>query len=236
MIVMRRRFAAVVWKPRKNHRQIKALLFSACVLGLALWATSTAQTRTENKGAFCMSTSKLQRYVSRQLSIHIGGYTIRENIRPEWLIADDGARLELDFYIEELSAAIEVQGAQHYTFVEKFHGDYAGFQKRIKYDCAKRKTCIERGIKLYEVSNQREADEAVDNICLSVPVCEFRIDTIENTLSDSAIKKRRAEKEIRMLAKMIRNRKSEEKTIVRRIDAIKMLAEQNGIDLSRMKL
>lgn len=85
--------------------------------------------------------------------------TIRENHRPDWLISDDGNRLELDFYIEEADAAIEVQGQQHYSFVEFFHRDKSGFDKRIRYDNAKREICDRRGIRLCEISNE---DEAID--------------------------------------------------------------------------
>lgn len=98
-----------------------------------------------------MSTSKLQRYVSKQLSIHFGGYTIRENIRPDWLAYGD-SRLELDFYIEELRVAIEVQGMQHYIFTPFFHGDYSGFEVQVQRDRFKRTSCTEHFTVLYEVS------------------------------------------------------------------------------------
>lgn len=98
-----------------------------------------------------MSTSKLQREVSRLLSIHLGGYTIRENIRPDWLIFD-GVRVELDFYIEELAVAIEVQGEQHYHYVPIFHHNPDGFKKRVECDEQKRITCAKHGIRLFEVA------------------------------------------------------------------------------------
>lgn len=111
-----------------------------------------------------MSTSRLQRYVSRQLSIHFGKYTIRENIRPEWLIMEDGARLELDFFIKELSVAIEVQGAQHYIYIPHFHGNYDGYKKRLRFDRFKKEICFNRGIKLFEVSSKDEAIQVFEKI------------------------------------------------------------------------
>lgn len=111
-----------------------------------------------------MSTSKLQRRTSQLLSVHCGGLGIRENHRPEWLLQADGNRLELDFYIDELLVAIEVQGSQHYVFSEFFHGDKAGFEKRIEYDKIKRDACNRRGIRLYEVSNEEEAIDCVIEI------------------------------------------------------------------------
>lgn len=108
-----------------------------------------------------MSTSKLQREVSRLLSIHLGGYIIRENVRPDWLIFD-GVRVELDFYIEELSAAIEVQGEQHYHFVPMFHHNADGFKKRIDCDEQKRITCAKNGVRLFEVASLDEVFPVID--------------------------------------------------------------------------
>jgi hypothetical protein len=48
-------------------------------------------------------------------------YRIRENYRPDWLLSSNITKLELDFYIEELKIGVEVQGEQHYKFVEFFH-------------------------------------------------------------------------------------------------------------------
>lgn len=101
-----------------------------------------------------MSTSKLQRYVSQQLSVHFGQYTIRENTYPTWLTAPEGERLELDFLIEELNIAIEVQGKQHYTYVPHFHGGYDGFLKRLEWDEVKRRKCQEMEIALIEIASK----------------------------------------------------------------------------------
>lgn len=98
-----------------------------------------------------MSTSKLQRYVSSQLSIHFGKYTIRENHRPEWLNTDNGGNLELDFFIKELNLAIEVQGKQHWQFVPIFHTNREGYNSQIERDKTKKDICKRIGIKLVEV-------------------------------------------------------------------------------------
>ncbi len=110
-----------------------------------------------------MATSRLQKEVSRLLSIYFGKYTIRENIRPDWLICNC-ERLELDFYVEELEVAIEVQGQQHYRFVPLFHGDFDGFKKRLVYDEQKRIICAKRGIRLFEVSSLDEIYPLIEDL------------------------------------------------------------------------
>jgi len=113
-----------------------------------------------------MSTSKLQQKVSKELSKYFVQFTIRENTRPSWLVADDSAPLEFDFYIEELNIAIEVQGEQHYRYVEFMHGDYNGWIKRQKYDDAKREICKNRGIKFIEISEENEIDLAISEMLI----------------------------------------------------------------------
>lgn len=108
-----------------------------------------------------MATSNLQRHMSKLLSVHFGEFTIRENIRPYWLVNDDGARLELDFYIEELDTAIEVQGNQHFEYTPFFHSDPGGFERQLQRDLMKRRICIQLGIWLIEVKDETTAWQAV---------------------------------------------------------------------------
>lgn len=98
-----------------------------------------------------MSTSKLQRRVSELLSTYLGKWTIRENYRPDWL---EG--LELDFYVEEIETAIEVQGNQHYQFVEMFHISYDGFRAQLDRDRRKRELCTGNNVILYEICGEAE--------------------------------------------------------------------------------
>lgn len=100
-----------------------------------------------------MSTSKLQRYVSKQLGIYLAEYDIYENTRPQWL-----SGRELDFYIPEINTAIEVQGNQHFQFTPHFHRTYDAFLDQRHRDMMKRIDCEERGIKLYEVCTETDAD------------------------------------------------------------------------------
>lgn len=111
-----------------------------------------------------MATSKLQRRVSEELSKHFGGYTIRENIRPEWMVDETGQRLELDFFIKELNVAIEVQGAQHFVYTPHFHEDAQGFHEQLKRDRNKNVACEKRGIALYEIIDNISLDETIESI------------------------------------------------------------------------
>jgi len=91
----------------------------------------------------------------------MGQYTIRENIRPDWLITQDGTRLELDFYVEELNIAIEVQGTQHYIYTPHFHQNYSGFKNQLERDKVKRQICQQHNIELIEVDTYDEAHDII---------------------------------------------------------------------------
>ncbi|KKM68898.1 hypothetical protein LCGC14_1456220 [marine sediment metagenome] len=108
-----------------------------------------------------MSTSKLQRQVSDQLSVYFGGYIIRENIRPEWLRYSNGNRLELDFYLEDLDIAIEVQGSQHYIYTPHFHDSYKDFKRQQKRDIEKKTLCKAYGVTLIEIGGETEIIEMI---------------------------------------------------------------------------
>lgn len=60
-------------------------------------------------------------------------------------------KLFFDFYIKDLNLLIEVQGRQHYEFVEHFHGDRKGFLESKKRDNLKREYCQENSLTLIEI-------------------------------------------------------------------------------------
>lgn len=104
-----------------------------------------------------MSKSKLERYVGELLYKTFPQYKIKENHRPEWLLSEDFNRLELDYYIEELKIAFEIQGEQHYRFIPFFHREYADFEKRKRADADKKAICAKRGVRLYEIFTELDA-------------------------------------------------------------------------------
>jgi len=85
-------------------------------------------------------TSKLERYLSKELYTRFGQYSIKQNYRTQWLMG-----LELDFYIDELKVAAEVQGDQHYRFIEYFHKTQEGFENQKTRDIQKSILCKENG-------------------------------------------------------------------------------------------
>lgn len=91
--------------------------------------------------------------MSKQLGVHLATFLIYENTRPDWLLGN-----ELDFYLPEIDIAIEIQGNQHYIFVPYFHGTYDKFIDQLHRDRAKKYLCEKKGIKLYEICTEIEAD------------------------------------------------------------------------------
>lgn len=98
------------------------------------------------------------------LSDHLGQFTIRENARPLWLKVKSGGILELDFYIEELKIAIEVQGLQHFQHRSYFHPSYEDFTAQTERDKLKRELCLRNGIKLFEITCEDEAWDLIESI------------------------------------------------------------------------
>jgi len=111
-----------------------------------------------------MATSKLQRKFGDMLDRNFPQYRIRENYRPNWLISSDHTWLELDFYIEDLKLAFEVQGDQHFIFIPFFHKTDDDFRKRKRHDQEKRDLCFGRNIKLTEICTNADALAAIEDI------------------------------------------------------------------------
>jgi len=111
-----------------------------------------------------MATSKLQTRVGELLFGAFPWFNIHENYRPDWLLSSSLTRLELDFYIEELRIAFEIQGRQHYEHIPFFHKSIEQYHKRRKYDEEKKDLCRGARIKLVEIFTFFDAVMEVEKI------------------------------------------------------------------------
>lgn len=89
---------------------------------------------------------------------------IEENIRPEWLLSDNNTRLELDLYLPDMEIAFEIQGRQHYVFVESFHKTYDEFERQKARDAQKKKICEQQGVKLFLIDSTEEMEWVVASL------------------------------------------------------------------------
>lgn len=114
-----------------------------------------------------MSTSKLQNYTGQRLRESFPTLDIQENRRPDWLITEQGERLELDFWIDELWAAVEVQGMQHVQYTPFFHASRKDFASQKRRDSAKAKMCSDYGLQLFYVYNKSDVDFVIGELYAS---------------------------------------------------------------------
>lgn len=73
-------------------------------------------------------------------------------VRPEWLKNPmTGRRLELDMYCEELTLAVEYDGAQHSFYVPHFHGSQEAFRQQQQRDTIKETICAQKNVHLLRI-------------------------------------------------------------------------------------
>lgn len=106
-----------------------------------------------------MSTSKLQKHAINEFKQTFSNLTIIENIRPQWMINEQGERLELDIWIKELDVAIEIQGQQHDRFTPGFHETHNDFIAQVNRDNSKKQMCEKLGIRLYEARTINDVND-----------------------------------------------------------------------------
>ena len=80
----------------------------------------------------------------------------------EYYINYEYTRLFFDFYIKELNSFIEVQGQQHYKYIEYFHGSMEGFIAYKKRDNLKKEYCEKHNIVLVEVTKTINKEQLID--------------------------------------------------------------------------
>lgn len=82
----------------------------------------------------------------RVINKYLSRFDVKQNYRPKWLVNPvTGRSLELDFYIEQIDLAIEIDGPQHDKYVPAFHPNgevdllYQKYRDRCKLmQCKKR--------------------------------------------------------------------------------------------------
>ncbi|MCR4314367.1 MAG: hypothetical protein NUV84_03925 [Candidatus Uhrbacteria bacterium] len=126
--------------------------------------------------------------VGNMLDREFPQYRIRENHRPDWLISTNSTKLELDFYIEELKIAFEIQGEQHYKFVEFFHKTKEKYEERKSYDTQKADLCRGRKVRLIEIITKSDIEIAIKNIKNEIGTSKPNEHTIKSIWTYATIK------------------------------------------------
>ena len=73
------------------------------------------------------------------------------NYKRWYYVYYEGHKLFFDFYIPSYKLAIEIQGIQHYEFVEFFHEDRHGLRKQRLKDNIKREWALHNNINILEI-------------------------------------------------------------------------------------
>jgi len=85
-------------------------------------------------------------------------------VRPDWLLNDEGNRLELDGFNEDLKIAFEYNGQQHYEHIDFFHPSEEDFKRLQHHDEIKRNACEDNGITLIEIPYTTPSERLQDYI------------------------------------------------------------------------
>lgn len=107
--------------------------------------------------------------------------------------------LRIDFFIPHISVGIEVDGIQHFQFVEAWHKDQAGFKASQRRDYKKSTMAFELGIALARVRYdetvtfdllRERIDEAIE-LCPAWPMKPGEIVNQKDRVRQEAKEKRR---------------------------------------------
>ena len=103
----------------------------------------------KNDGTWCPTCGKgrSEKMVCEIIS-DITGLKFRQ-VRPDWLLYENGRNLELDGYNEREKIAFEYHGIQHYKYDKFFHkGDENNLRLQQERDAWKEQRCIEEKVDL----------------------------------------------------------------------------------------
>lgn len=88
--------------------------------------------------------SELEKTIERLIASELPNYEVCK----QYSVRVDGGLLLFDFCIPALRIMIEVQGEQHYKFVQFFHGMIDNFNKAKARDNLKKEWCSKNGYSL----------------------------------------------------------------------------------------
>jgi len=112
--------------------------------------------------------SLLNQNLARQArsSYHLSARVLLQELFPTMQIYEEvpvqiikGKTLFLDFYIPIQRIAMEVNGEQHFKFVEFFHKTRANFLKQLHKDQEKKDWCEQNNIKVINLNYSETIDE-----------------------------------------------------------------------------
>lgn len=92
---------------------------------------------------------------------------VHNTITREYYVYYKGQRLFFDFYIKDYDLLFEIQGQQHFEFVEHFHVDRQGFLEQKKRDSLKVEYCQKNEVTLVYINYDellKSPQELVDKI------------------------------------------------------------------------
>lgn len=96
-------------------------------------------------------------------ALHVEARRILAELYPRTIIYEEvlipGTRLRFDFVVPYERLAVEVQGRQHFEYVEHFHKSKAGFVTARLNDLAKAEFCEENAIRLVALKYSETPDE-----------------------------------------------------------------------------
>lgn len=132
----------------KKYERAKAKLSWQCAEG-HIWNASWESAIQYSWCPQCNASSSYGERVFRDLLEQIFKTKFPRR-RPQWLITNDGKRLELDGYSEDSKIAFEYHGPQHETHVDFFHNGKSTLATRRYYDKQKRRICRKNRVRLIE--------------------------------------------------------------------------------------
>ena len=110
------------------------------------WEASFHSVNTHNSWCpVCAKNNNVHENLFRKAMGNVTGVEFPTST-PDWLRNEQGYQLEIDGFNEELMIGFEYQGRQHFEFVEFFHTDTDGLEKRKSNDAIKKRILANRGV------------------------------------------------------------------------------------------